>query len=424
MKIVIPIEFYRKGGVERVILSLIPHLSTFVDKIIILMPRKDIEYFKSLMPESEKLIYEDFAFYKDSFDAKLFYVYDLLSLVYKNLRFTRIYTNFSQRIARLRIEARINQVICRHHADHCLYAIINRVTPPNVKVTLSGIAYDLFWRFAPLTYSEDYRVTYEEPLKQWLDQADLVFTISQKTKDDILKIFPNTTYERKLKSVPLAGFSQPISVTEPVEKTELVTFYYPSSFGIYKDHLTLIKAAIQLAKKGLNFKLVFIGKETDSLVNGQLQLSQQLKTGEYREYLEDCNRTYRENQEIIDRYIEGLGYQDYATLEFYYRTCSCVVFPSQYEGFGLAIAEAIVQGIPVIAADLAVFQEQVALYQCRDRVQFYPTGNVDALADRLEQFIHYPISRLLPDDIPSKINRWSWEDVARQYIALLQNHAR
>lgn len=424
MKIVIPIEFYRKGGVERVIISLIPNLLPFVQQIIVILPRKEIEYFRSLLPDSDKLIYEDFAFYKNSLEPKFIYFYESLARIYKTLRLTSAYTAMSRRIERIRIEARITQVIRRYKADHCLYAIINRTYPPNVNVTLSGIAYDLFWRFAPLTYSESYRETYEEPLKEWLDKGDLVFTISRKTKEDILKIFPNFTYERKLQAVPLAGFVDSSPINDTIGRSDTVTFYYPSSFGIYKDHLTLIKAGIQLAREGLNFKIVFIGKETDSLVNGKLRLSQQLKTEEYGEYLEECNALYRENSEILDRYFEGLGYRDYETLEENYRTCSCVVFPSRYEGFGLAIAEAIVRGIPVIASDLDVFKEQVDLYNCPDRVRFYPAGNADELADRLREFILSPLPRISPEDIPSKIHLWTWEDVARQYIDLLQANAR
>jgi len=41
MKIVIPILFYRKGGVERVIISLIPSLLEYVEQIIIVLPRND-----------------------------------------------------------------------------------------------------------------------------------------------------------------------------------------------------------------------------------------------------------------------------------------------------------------------------------------------------------------------------------------------
>lgn len=424
MKIVIPIEFYRKGGVERVIVSLIPSLLEYVEQIIIVLPRNQIQYFQSLMPDSEQLIYEDFAFYPDSFETKFIYLYSLLATVYKKLKLTTIHNLFSRRIERLRIEARINQIIDHYQADHCFYPMINRITPPNVKVPLSGLAHDLFWRFAPLTYSESYQEPYDEALKEWLDKADIIFTNSQKTKNEITQVFPNATYASKLKAVPLAGYVEESNLKSSLVKSELVTFYFPSSFGIYKDHLTLLKATIQLAKKGLNFKIVLIGKETDDFVQGNLQLSQQSKTQEYQDYLAECTRLYQENKEIFESHIKGLGYQDYETLQFYYQTCSCVVFPSKYEGFGLAIAEAILQGIPVIASDLEVFQEQVELYNCPERVQFYPRGDADSLANCLEQFILSPIPRLLPADIPSKINIWTWEDVAKKYVELLKENAR
>ncbi len=423
MKIVIPIVFYRKGGVERVIISLIPSLLEYVEQIIIVLPRKEIEYFKSLMPDSDQLIYEDFNFYPQSFETKLIYFYGLLANFYKTLRLTSIHRLFSRRIELLRIEARINQIIKRYQADHCFYPMTNRISPPNVNVTLSGLAHDLFWRFAPLTYSESHQEPYDEALKEWLDKADIIFTNSQKTKNEITQVFPNATYASKLKAVPLAGFVEQSNPKSDLVKSELVNFYFPSSFGIYKDHLTLLKAAITLAKKGLKFQIVFIGKETDNLVSGNLQLSQQSKTQEYQDYLKECTRLYRENKEIFESHIKGLGYQDYETLQFYYQTCSCVVFPSKYEGFGLAIAEAILQGIPVIASDLEVFQEQVELYNCPERVQFYPSGDADSLANCLEQFILNPIPRLLPEDIPNKVNLWTWKDVAKKYVELLKENA-
>jgi glycosyltransferase involved in cell wall biosynthesis len=423
MKIVIPIEFYRKGGVERVIISLIPSLLEFVETIIIVLPKTEIDYFRSLLPDSEKLIYENFAFYPNSFETKIIYLYTQLSNLYKILGLTTAHNILARRIEQLRIEARINQVIRYYQADHCLYAMTNRITPPNISISLSGILYDLFWRFAPLTYSDSYREKYDETLKEWLDKADNIFTISQKTKNDALQVFPNATYERKLKAVPLAGFADRSQNPETIERSDVITFYFPSSFGIYKDHLTLLRSGIQLARKGWKFKIVFIGRETDSLVNGNLQLSQQAKTAEYQDYLAECTALYRNNREIFEDYFEGLGYRDDDTLESYYRACSCVVFPSKYEGFGLAIAEAIVRGIPVIASDLEVFQEQVDLYKCGDRVRFYPAGDADALADRLEEFILDPTPRLSPEEISETIHRWTWQDVAKQYIAFLQENA-
>ncbi len=98
MKIVIPIVFYRKGGVERVIISLIPSLLEYVEQIIIVLPRNDIEYFKSLMPDSDKLIYENFDFYPQSFETKLIYFYGLIANFYKTLRLNYIHRLFSRRI--------------------------------------------------------------------------------------------------------------------------------------------------------------------------------------------------------------------------------------------------------------------------------------------------------------------------------------
>ncbi len=72
------------------------------------------------MPDSDKIIYEDFAFYPKSFETKLIYFYGLLANFYKTLRLTSIHRLFSRRIELLRIEARINQIIKRYQADHCL----------------------------------------------------------------------------------------------------------------------------------------------------------------------------------------------------------------------------------------------------------------------------------------------------------------
>ncbi|GBF52755.1 mannosyltransferase [Microcystis sp. 0824] len=110
MKIVIPIMFYRKGAVERAIISLIPSLLEYVEQIIIVPPRNDIEYFNSLMPDSDKLIYENFYFYPKSFETKLIYFYGLIANFYQPLRLTYIHRLFSPIIELLPIEARINRL--------------------------------------------------------------------------------------------------------------------------------------------------------------------------------------------------------------------------------------------------------------------------------------------------------------------------
>jgi glycosyltransferase involved in cell wall biosynthesis len=95
--------------------------------------------------------------------------------------------------------------------------------------------------------------------------------------------------------------------------------------------------------------------------------------------------------------------------------------PSKYEGFGLAVSEAIVRGLPVIASDLDVFREQVNLYQCPDRVQFFPVENAAALAECMENFIKNPLAKLATSEIEERFAHWTWDAVAQAYIKALQS---
>ncbi|GFE69905.1 glycosyltransferase [Chroococcus sp. FPU101] len=425
MKIIIPIEFYRKGGVERVIISLVISLINYVEQIILVLPDKDIPYFQSLLPKSEKICYENFQIENYSFQLRLIN-FLLKTDILGKLNATAIKIILKNKTAKLKIQARLNELISKYQAEYCLYAIINKLTPPKVNVSLSGIAYDLFWMFAPLTYSEEYRKKYNEPFEKWLNTADIIFTISQKTRDDILKVFPHADYQKVLKPVPLSGYlvstEQEKINAYPIDKTsQTIQFYFPSSFGIYKDHLTLLKAGVILAQKNLDFKIVLLGRETDGLIQGQLKLSQQSNTQEYANYVKECQELYTQNQAIFEQYFEGLGYCDYEKVEYLYQSSSCVIMTSQYEGFGLAVSEAIVRGVPVIASDLKVFQEQVDLYQCSDRVRLFPVGNVEKLAECMEEFIKNPLPKLSDLEIQERFSHWTWDAVAQAYIQALQS---
>jgi glycosyltransferase involved in cell wall biosynthesis len=421
MRLIIPVEFYRKGGVERVILALIGNLTHYVEEIVLVLPSKEIDYFRSILPDSKNIIYESFSWTNTNREYQFILILTKILSVAQKLNLKTFQKIISDRIRNLRIQSRINFLAQKHRSTHCLYVLINRLRPPNIQIPLIGISYDLFWRFAPLTYSDSYVSEYDRHLLMWLEKAAIIFTISQRTRQDILSVFPDSKFVRKITAVPLAGFPDNSSFTpDRPSDPDPPIFYFPSSFSIYKDHLTLLKATLKLTEKNLDFKVILLGKETDSLVNGSLKLSQQLKTQEYADYLYQCSELYRNNKSLFEKYIEGLGYCSYEQVEYWYNNCSCVVVPSQYEGFGLAVSEAIVRGLPVIASALDVFNEQAELYQCFDRIEFFPQGNVDALADRMEQFILNPKQKLRSEEVNRRFSHWTWQDVAKQYVTLLE----
>lgn len=66
------------------------------------------------------------------------------------------------------------------------------------------------------------------------------------------------------------------------------------------------------------------------------------------------------------------------------------LFPSRWEGFGLALLEAASAGIPSIASDLPVFHE----FLSQDDACFVPTGDVPALAHAIQDMLRDPFPHI------------------------------
>ncbi|WP_008311057.1 glycosyltransferase [Leptolyngbya sp. PCC 6406] len=426
MKLIVPVKFYVRGGVERVMFSLLREFDNLIDGVVLLLPDKSIVEFQSNLPEAKNIYYESFTSAGYRRDKHLLKLLTYIGRFGSRLRLKGLHRWSETKIADFKVSECIREIAQRHHCTHCLYFIGNRIQPPRgLEIPLVLISHDLFWRFAPLTYAPKLVREYDDSLYQWLRVADLVIAVSQKTRSDLLKVFPD--FKHKVRAIPSA--SEPPNITtlgisqSSSKFNGEITFFFPSSFSLYKDHLTLLRAAISLHQSGYRFKVVLTGRETDKLVNGDFELSQQKNTKEYAFYVAQLSQLYAESNVAWAEVFVGLGYCSLATVETTYQSCNCVVMPSVYEGFGLAIAEAIVRGLPVIAADIAVFREQVDLYCCPDRVKFFTPGNADSLSQCLVDFMKNPIPRLAPKEAASRFDHWTWRQVALEYINALRSQA-
>jgi glycosyltransferase involved in cell wall biosynthesis len=100
------------------------------------------------------------------------------------------------------------------------------------------------------------------------------------------------------------------------------------------------------------------------------------------------------------------------------QTADLFVLPSYYENFGIAVAEAMVAGIPVVISDQVHIWQQV-----RDSESgWVGTTDVEVLFELLKQALQNPEERQLRGENAQKyaLEHFSWDAIARQMIQAYQ----
>lgn len=111
-----------------------------------------------------------------------------------------------------------------------------------------------------------------------------------------------------------------------------------------------------------------------------------------------------------------LDYVSDSALRELYRRCAVFCYPSLGEGFGLPVLEAMEQGAPVLASDIAPLHEvsgQAAVY--------VDPLSVESIAEGLERVISDPrLRERMAAEGRARARRFSWEDFAERVLEALQ----
>lgn len=100
------------------------------------------------------------------------------------------------------------------------------------------------------------------------------------------------------------------------------------------------------------------------------------------------------------------------------KTCDVFAFPSTWETFGLAAAEAAMTSIPMIVSDLAVLREVLA--STASPVQFVASDDINAWAAALNEAITSPPAQHKRDGFALEIaQRYAVSGMINAYVALL-----
>jgi glycosyltransferase involved in cell wall biosynthesis len=186
-------------------------------------------------------------------------------------------------------------------------------------------------------------------------------------------------------SLPSRGLPEDAAATLAVFRAK-PTFLMVGTLEPRKSHRQVMEAFDLLWARGLDINLVFVGREGWRVE----KLTHQLR------------HTHPErNQRLF--WIEG-GSDEY--LAEIYATTSCLLFPSQAEGFGLPLIEAAQHGLPILARDIPVFREVAGDHAC-----YFEGSSAEALAERIEGWLAAREAKKLPD---SRNMPWlTWEQSAQ-----------
>lgn len=174
--------------------------------------------------------------------------------------------------------------------------------------------------------------------------ADLIITISESTKNDIIKYY--NVLPEKIKVTYLAKDD----VYSPIDDEEALRsirskynikkdfILYVGSLFLFRNIPALLKAfSVLVHEKGVDVNLVLVGR----------QFWQQF---DLRELIDKLD---------IQEHVIYLGYAPYNDLPLLYNAAEAFVYPSLYEGFGIPPLEAMACGTPVITSNIASLPEVV-----------------------------------------------------------------
>ena len=116
------------------------------------------------------------------------------------------------------------------------------------------------------------------------------------------------------------------------------------------------------------------------------------------DYSRGLKELARKNGVVLTGFIKGRKLHSLLT------NCRCYCLPSSHEGLPIALLEAMSYSVPVIVSDIPANKE-VGL----PKEDYFPVGNVEALAERLSNVIKRPLT-----PVPYDMAKYDWEKIADQ----------
>ncbi|HEX8807076.1 MAG TPA: glycosyltransferase family 1 protein [Candidatus Aquilonibacter sp.] len=191
-------------------------------------------------------------------------------------------------------------------------------------------------------------------------------------------------------SIPLGVRVEPVRAAPRIDVRELAPYVlFVGTSERRKGVVSLVTAMERVQRNDPELRLVVAGARGDGL---------------------------RGDETIV---MTELGYVDDATLTALYCGAEMLAFPSQYEGFGLPVLEAMAHGTPVIASRATAIPEAGGDAAC-----YVPADDVDALAAAIVQIRRdAPHAASLRERGLAHASAMTWTRAAASTLAVLERAA-
>jgi glycosyltransferase involved in cell wall biosynthesis len=220
-----------------------------------------------------------------------------------------------------------------------------------------------------------------------IEEADMVFCISQSTKRDLTSFFGISS-----EKVVVTHLGSTIQDVPPAKKpVEYPYVLYVGQRGGYKNFKSLLRAFQSSPKLRSEFGLVCFGGGPFS-----------------KDELEAIGGPAGRGRGTVSN-VQGND----AMLAGAYRGASAFVCPSRYEGFGIPIVEAMACGCPVLATPLSSLPEVGG-----DAIAYTVDSSPDAIRDGLESllFDQSAMSQARRKGV-ARAKYFTWESTASETLA-------
>lgn len=241
------------------------------------------------------------------------------------------------------------------------------------------------------------------PLERWYQKwshniavrrADKIITISEATKEDIIKYYPLA--KDKIKVIYLGWDSSDFRPLSAEKQEQFKGEHdYAENYILYTGRIETkknVQNLIRAYRQG-NFKwpLMLAGRPGNF---GYQEIQQMIKD-------------YNIKDDVI-----LLGYVSQKNYPKLMASAKLLVFPSKFEGFGLPILEAMASGVPVVCSDMPVLHEvagEAALY-------FNPDDPTD-MKNKIKQVAQEErLREIMVNKGLKRAKEFSWEKCAKETL--------